>query len=152
MIYAYECDSCGSEFERVLPVSDHAKPQACECGKTARKVICAPALMIPQDIHYTSPIDGRPITSMKARMEDLARSNCEPYDPGMRQDNDRRVRESETALEKAVDETVERAVTAMPSEKREKLQAELDGGLTAEPERKTATNASIKRRISHGHR
>lgn len=147
--FDYECD-CGVEFERTLSLSDYAQPQTCECGKTARKLVCAPNLMIRQAIHYQSPIDGRPITSMRAREEDLARSNCVPYDPGQKQDYARRIKESEAALDKAVDETVERHIESLPGEKREKLQSELDSGLTAEPIRQTASNASIKRTIHHG--
>lgn len=146
--YAYEC-RCGAAFERVLPLSEYDRPQSCKCGKTAEKVVCAPNLMIPQDIHYQSPIDGRPITSMRARADDLARSDCTPYDPGQRQDYDRRNREAEIALEKAVDETVEQHVSALPSEKREQLQTELTH-MTAEPVRQTASNASIKKAIQHG--
>lgn len=146
--YSYECD-CGASFDRVLPLADYNAPQTCECGKTATKVISAPQLMISQDIHYQSPIDGRPITSMRARADDLARSNCVPYDPGQRQDYDRRIKESEAALDRAIDETVEKHIETMPGEKRERLQAELDSGLTAEPERRTADKASIKRTVSH---
>lgn len=142
MIYEYEC-KCGATFERTLPVSDYASTQKCECGKTARKIISRPALMIPQDIHYTSPIDGRPITSQRARADDLARSGCIPYDPAMKQDTDRRVREAEASLEKTVDDTVERIVSLMPGDKREKLQAELNSGLVAEPVRQTASLKSV---------
>lgn len=146
--YSYEC-RCGSAFDRILPLAEYATPQMCECGSVAQKVVCAPQLMIPQDIHYQSPIDGRPITSMRARAEDLARSDCVPYDPGQRQDYDRRIRESEKALDQAVDETVERHIESLPSEKRERLQSELDSGLTAEPVRQTADKASIKTKVNH---
>jgi hypothetical protein len=105
--------------------------------------------MIPQDIHYQSPIDGRPITSAKARAEDLARSNCVPYDPGQKEDYQRRIRESEVSLEKAMDETVERHIDTLSGDQREKLQAELTQ-MEAVPVRQTATNASIKKAIQHG--
>ena len=82
---------------------------------------------------------------MKARIEDLKRSNCVPYDPGQRTDCDRRVRESEADLEKAVEETVDRELAVMPVRKREKLEAELQSGLTAEPTRVTPPAKSIVR-------
>jgi len=33
---------------------------------------------------YSSPIDGRPITSRSARREDLKRNNCVEYEPSMK--------------------------------------------------------------------
>lgn len=95
----------------------------------------APMAFVQRDICYDSPIDGRPITSMAARREDLARNNCQEYDPGMRQDYDRRVRESEAALEKSVEESIDREISAMPARKRELLQSELAAGADAAPVR-----------------
>lgn len=48
----------------------------------AGSAICRP--MIIRDIPtYTSPIDGRPITSRSERREDLKRNNCVEWEPGM---------------------------------------------------------------------
>lgn len=134
--YCYQCTN-GHAFERYLPLADYAQPQRCECGAFGRKVISAPMIVVAPDIHYTSPIDDRPITSMAARREDLARSGCRPYDPEMKTDYLRRNERQNAELEKAMDETVDREIAAMPARKREKLQAELEGGFTAEPLRVT---------------
>lgn len=107
-----------------------------------KRFIETPMYFIQQDICYDSPIDGRPITSKQARLEDLARSGCREYDPGMRQDADRRVRESEEQLERTFERTIDEEISKMPARKKEKLQAELQGGLTAEPIRQTAPLAT----------
>lgn len=113
-------------------------------GLKAEKVFLkAPAAFVRQDICYDSPIDGRPITSMQARIEDLARSNCVPYEEGIKQDQERIKRESETALERSFDETVERELAAMPARKLEKLTGELEGGMAAEPTRITPAQKSM---------
>ena len=91
-----------------------------------------------REICYDSPIDGRPITSMAARREDLARSGCVEYDPEMRKDYTRRVEADEKRLEQSVDALLEREIAAMPSRKQEKLAAELQGGATADIVRQTA--------------
>ncbi len=104
----------------------------------------APMIFISPDIHYDSPIDGRPITNLQARQEDLARSGCIPYDPEMRTDGERRQKEGEEKLDRQVDETVEQMVAKLPHRKLEKLAAEMEGGLTAEPIRITPEQRSAR--------
>lgn len=94
-------------------------------------------VFVSPDICYDSPVDGKPITSKQKRQEDLARHNCIEYDPGMRQDFDRRVIEDQARLEKGVEASVEEVVSSMPARKREKLTAEIQSGLTPEPVRQT---------------
>lgn len=96
-----------------------------------------PVVFVAPNICYDSPVDGRHITSKQARIEDLKRHNCIEYDPEMRTDYQRRIKDNEASLEKHVEETVDREIATMPSRKREKLTAELEGGLTAEPVRQT---------------
>lgn len=103
-----------------------------------KRFLPLPMAFISPDICYDSPIDGRPITNKWARLEDLKRNNCQEYDPGMRQDFDRRVKSDEERLEKAFDRTIDEEISKMPARKKEKLQAELQGGLSAEPVRQTA--------------
>jgi len=136
-------------FDKYLPVSQYLDAQRCQCGAIARKIITPPTLIIAPNVHYDSPIDGRPITSMAARREDLARSSCSPYDPDIKQDYHRRIEKSERDLEKAVEETVDRELSQMPARKREKLEAELNGGITAEPVRVTAPAKPIHTEIKH---
>lgn len=121
------------------------------CGHAATKVFLrAPMAFVQPDICYDSPIDGRPITSMAARREDLARNNCREYDPEMRKDYDRRIAREAAQLEAAVDSTVDEEITKMPVRKKELLQAELAGGADAVPERITAPVKPLKVEIEHG--
>ena len=150
MLYEYVCEN-KHHFDRYLPVADYQTQQTCECGASARRIISLPMLIIAgPEICYDSPIDGQPITSMQARREDLARSGCTPYDPGRKQDYDRRHKEAEAALEKAVDETVDREVALMPARKREKLEAELQSGVSAEPIRLNAPAQPIIKDLPNG--
>lgn len=103
-----------------------------------KRFIQAPMFFGIKDICYDSPIDGRPITSMAARREDLARSGCVEYDPEMRRDADNRQKEADAALDRSVDNLVEAEFSAMPVRKKEALAAELQSGVTAEPVRLTA--------------
>ncbi len=135
--YEYSC-ACGTLFERILKVKDYDQPQTCECGAIARKRVSRPIVFVAPDICYDSPIDGRPITSMQARIEDLARAECVPYDPGMKQDYQRRIARGEAELEAKIEATVEAEIERMPTEKRERLHNEMLGGMEAVPERRTA--------------
>lgn len=92
----------------------------------------APMAFVQRDVCYDSPIDGRAITNRQARIEDMKRSGCIEYDPGMRQDSDRKLRERDEQLDRAVDETVERTVAEMPIRKRESLVNEIASGVDAE--------------------
>lgn len=142
-LYEYKCPR-GHEFDRHLPVADYKTPQTCECGAPGRRVLSLPTIMAQPDCNYTSPIDGRPIRTWRERQEDLARNNCRPYDPEMKTDYLRRIKESDDRLDKAVEQTVEAEIEKMPARKREKLDAELRGGASAEPVRATLPAKSFR--------
>lgn len=129
--YEYHCKN-GHHFERVLLVADYQTPQACDCGAAGRRIISLPRLVsAAPDVCYDSPIDGRPITSMAQRREDMLRNNCREYDPEMKKDAERFRRESEAKLEAKIDQHIEATVSTMPARKRERLAAELSAGADA---------------------
>ena len=140
-IYEYACE-CGSKFDRYLSFDDYLIPQTCECGKTASKVLSLPHVFVKQSISYDSPIDGRHITNARERKEDLARSGCVEYDPGVKQDYQRRIQREEQELDKSVDESVDAAISKMPARKLEQLESELKSGLNPEVERITPSQTS----------
>lgn len=122
-----------------------------DCGREASKVfLTAPMAFVSPDIRYDSPIDGKAVTSMAARREDLARSGCIPYDPCMKQDFNRRIADNEKALEQAVGQTVDAEMANMPARKRERLEAELSGGADLTPERITPNVKPLKVEVHNG--
>ena len=65
---------------------------------------CAP--MIAPDIEpYTSPVDGRLVDGRKQRREDLKRTGCVEYDPGMKRDA---LRNKERAFDRTLEQMVDR--------------------------------------------
>lgn len=148
-LYEFVCSS-RHHFERYLPVADYRTPQNCDCGAPGRRIISVPMLLIrSKDICYDSPIDGRPITSMAARLDDLARSGCREYDPCMKQDYHRRIEREEKQLEAAIESTVDAEIAAMPSRKREHLASELQHGANVGVERITANAKPLKVEINN---
>lgn len=122
-VYQLKCEN-GHIFDRFLKLANYNDPQICECGSPAKRQITAP-MIAPMFEDYQSPIDGRPITSKRKRLDDMARSNCIEYDPGMLQDNNERIKRQEAELDKKIDSTVEKEIMNMSSEKRERLAHEL---------------------------
>lgn len=136
-LYEYECPN-GHSLEIRLPLSEYNAPQTCFCGSPAQRVITKPAYgFASRDICYDSPIDGTPITSLRARANDLAKHDCIPYDPEMRKDAARNRERSQRELERKIDETVEAEIERMPSRKREQLASELSSGADVTIERST---------------
>ena len=137
--YEYECGA-RHVFTRYLTLKHFQNWAPCECGLIGVQRITAPAMVkVAPDLCYDSPIDGTPITSWAAREEDLKRNGCRPYDPAMKDDAARFRQDSQQAVERAMDETVEELVTKMPTAKRGKLYSELtEKNLIAEPRRITA--------------
>jgi hypothetical protein len=136
--YLYECGSSRKRFDRIARISEHQSIVECRCGAMASQIITPPRVIIPAHMSatgqssYQSPIDGRLITTAAQRREDMARNDCVEYDPGMRQDVDRKVAADELALDRALDETFDREIAAMPAHKLERLDAEMCVGMNAE--------------------
>jgi hypothetical protein len=123
--YVMQCQM-GHRFEQFLPLALFDTLVRCDCGMVAEHVITAPLLVAAQpECRYDSPVDGTPITSWAKRQDDLARNNCQPYDPAMKQDYLRRQAESDCEIEQAVGETVEEVIEKMPTQQRGKLYSEL---------------------------
>lgn len=144
-LHDHRCQQCGELEERFIPLDQLDAEQRHECGGLLERVFLRfPFATVQEDVCYDSPIDGRPITTKQARIEDLARSDCVPYEPGIRQDQERKAREREALLEASFDQTVEKEIARMPARKKEKLAAELEGGMDATPARVTPKQVSFR--------
>lgn len=135
-IYVYSCLGCGSRFERFMPLALYRQTVVHTCAGIGQKVILPP--MVRGDLPaYTSPIDGRLIEGRRARMEDLRRNNCRPYEDGEKEYHERARAQENDRLEAAIDQTVEREFTLMPARKKELLEQEVLAGATTVVERST---------------
>lgn len=145
-VHDHKCKLCGSIVERFVAVADLDKPQhhneGCAGGLLERVFLVAPAGFVSRDIHYDSPVDGRPITTKHARQEDLRRHGCIEWEPGMKEHFARERQAAEAKLEASFDQTVEAAFEVMDTRKREKLAQELHAGANVEVER-SAPDLSI---------
>ncbi|MEK9894955.1 MAG: hypothetical protein VW518_00830 [Burkholderiaceae bacterium] len=113
--------------EITCSVRNHEEAVPCtSCDLAAVQVLTAPLLVsVKADIGYDSPIDGTHITSWHARQEDLKRHECIEYDPGMKQDYQRRITDGEQALDRQVDAFVEEKIERMSTAERQRLHTAL---------------------------
>lgn len=138
-LYKFHCP-VGCEVERFLTLAQHKEHQTCFVhGYVMLQIITAPLLVkASANVCYDSPIDGKPVTSWAQRREDLKRHNCTEYDPECKVDRANRLKESEAALDRTIDEHVERTIAKMPTAQRGKLYSELtEQGVQAEVVRST---------------
>lgn len=126
-VYEHLCAN-GHKFDRYLKLSELDADQVCECGSAAKRLISAPFVQVDFPA-YQSPTSGKWIQSRTQRREDLKASNCVEYEPSMKQEMEKRHAAEDAALDKKVDEHVEKEIYSMDSKTRDKLVGELQAGL-----------------------
>lgn len=106
MIYESRCNSCGKTYEYIKPAAQYLESPFC-CGEQTQKVIINPPMGHVVNIHYTSPINGRPITTKQARINDLRENGCRPWE-GLEQEK-KAAQERKVYEEKIEDKKIEAA-------------------------------------------
>lgn len=131
-LYDYKCAACGARREMILKLAELDSMVEClRCSGFMNRQLSAPHVVVDLP-GYQSPIDDRWVEGRAARREDLARSGCRPYEAGEREAYLRNRKRADEILDVSVEETVGRAITEMPQEKREAIACALDHGLTPE--------------------
>jgi len=136
--YDFECSKCQSVVERLLPLSHSDAPQYCDrCNELMQKVFLqAPAGVVqPNYPAYRCPITDKVIDGRKAHEENLARHGCRVLEAGEKEAAERHRLEADAALDRGIEETVEREIALMPADKKERLANELAAGADATVER-----------------
>lgn len=123
-VYEASCRICGKVQDYIRPVAQCMDTPEC-CGEKTQKVILSAPMGYVENIEYTSPIDGRPITTKHARLDDLARNNCRPWE-GMEQETKvakQRAVSEERALDAKLETTIGETFAALPPEQKRVLEA-----------------------------
>lgn len=47
--YEYKCESCGKDFDRILPMSEYDAPQTCDCGGPGKRQVSMPNFILKGD-------------------------------------------------------------------------------------------------------
>lgn len=105
-LYEYLCDN-GHRSEGVRPMAESAMPQLCpSCRKTAWRIL-SPTRVFGDFEGYESPVTGKWVEGRRARLEDLKRNHCRPYEDGEREQFALRAAAEDRELDKTIDEIVE---------------------------------------------
>jgi hypothetical protein len=135
-LYDIQCKA-GHRSERHIKIENFSDPIICDCGEVASRCISAPRIVWGGiDYSYDCPVTGKHITTKHAHEENLKRHGCRVLEGGEREYNQRQRAAEEAAFDRKVEESVERQIETMPSEKREQLAKELSTGVDAVIERK----------------
>lgn len=123
--FEYRCAN-KHQVTKFFRVRDYVEAVECDrCDLAAVRIFTAPVVKVAPDIAYTSPIDGRVITTHAARQDDLKRHGCVPCDTDVEQEVVRVNQEQDRAFDQAIERTVEEAVCRLPERKRVRLKKEL---------------------------
>lgn len=131
-LYDIRCMESGKSFERHIPLADFEKPIECACGAPAIRLISRVSLALSTvDYGYTCPVTGKEIIGKAAHEDNLKRHGCHVLETGEKEAAVRRREEADARLDREIEQTVEKAIDAMPSDKREVLGRELSSGVDA---------------------
>lgn len=117
-VYEARCKECGKIQDYYQSAANRHDTPFC-CGFQTEKVILTPPMGYCENIHYQSPISGRPITTKQERIEDLKRSNSRPWE-GLEQEQKeaaRRAAYDEQKADAAIEKSVVEAWQTLTPEK-----------------------------------
>lgn len=135
-LYDIRCEKSGSTFERQIKLVNFSDPIFCACGSVAKRLISTPRFTVDQT-DYACPVTGKRIASKREHENNLKRQNCRVLEPGETSAAEQRRKADDEALDKKVEETVEREIESYSSAKKEQLHNELvNGGLDVQLERR----------------
>lgn len=126
-LYDIRCNTTGRIFERMIPLTEFAEPIVCACHSPASRLISRPMFVVEQ-VGYTCPVTDKWIGSKAAHRENLARQGCRVLETGETAGYMQSKAAEEAKFDKAIEDTVEREIEAMSSDKKEALHNELVNG------------------------
>lgn len=126
--YEYECRN-GHVTDDVRSIDARNDPLRCDCGQLASLIISASAGIVKFPAaggrEYVSPASGKYISSERARRDDLARTDCRPYEGFEAESKEaaRKRADREKKQDAKLHENVSRAYYQLSPEKRKVLSA-----------------------------
>lgn len=128
-IYLYKCPACTTRLEVWKKIAQLDEPTNCnKCTFVMERQLTAPA--IAGDFQaYNCPITGDRIEGRRAHEKNLEKHGCRVLEPGESEQFKKRQERENAQLEDNMAETAASLVANMPTEKRERLCAEIENGL-----------------------
>lgn len=141
-MYDYKCPTCQGKRAVFLKLADLNSPVYCaKDGFAMNRQISAPFIR-PDFAPYESPaVPGKWIEGRRQHEEHLRETGCRILEPGETQAYQRRVQQAEAQLDKSIEQTADQFISELPTDKRDRLAAEMEGGLDVELARSTPSLA-----------
>lgn len=137
-MYDYKCATCHARREVMLKLADINSPVYCQkCGQPMNRQLSAPYVMGDYEPYESPVVPGKIIHGRRQHEEHLRETGCRILEPGESQAHMKKLQQDEEKLDKALDETADELIAKMPTDKRDRLAAEMEAGVTAVVERAT---------------
>lgn len=128
-MYDLNCKNCGAVTTRFIKLQDFDKHQECDvCKGELARIISAPFISI-SDIGYTCPITDKWIGSKQEHRNNLDKHGCRLLEEGEHEHNEASKQRANLEFEKTIEQSVEKEILTMPTEKVERLAKEIQSGL-----------------------
>jgi putative FmdB family regulatory protein len=111
-LYTYTCQ-CGSRDTVFAKIVSRDDPRECpQCNRYMTRILEAPYVR-PEIQPYISPASGRVINSRDQRRDDLRRSGCIEWEPGIREEAEKNRVAGIEANFRTVDASIDKTVAEM---------------------------------------
>lgn len=138
-VYDYKCPVCDRRQEIVKKIADLDRLEHCpRCLSTMNRQVVAPMIR-PDYPGYNCPITGEWIEGRAAHEANLKKHGCRVMEDGEKDAAISAAKAQEESFLESVGETAARFVAQLPSDKQERLAAEIDAGVGLSVERSTPT-------------
>ena len=127
-VYEYTCHQCRKGFEVVRKMQDYREPAYCPVCHTLGNRVLSPAAVRGDYEGYQCPVTGKWVEGRKAHEENLRQTGCRVFEPGEKQEFERRREREEAEFDAKLEQSIGETVAAMPAEKQQKLAQELAAG------------------------
>jgi putative FmdB family regulatory protein len=128
-LYDLNCKNCGADTTRFIKLQDLEEYQECDvCSGELHRVISAPFIQV-SDIGYTCPITDKWVGSKQEHRNNLDRHDCRLLERGEHEHNETVKQRANAEFEKVIEQSVEKEILSMPTEKVERLAKEVEAGV-----------------------
>lgn len=139
-LHDYKCMVCFHRYERMVKVVDLDKDQRCtSCGAVMLRQVCAPYVQGDYEPYESPVVPGKWIKGRREHEEHLRETGCRVLEPGETRSYQKQLERENEEFDKKIEETADQLITSLPTEKRDRLAAEMEGGLDAQIVRSTPT-------------
>lgn len=130
-VFDYKCPVCARGREVFLKPADTSSTVYCRCGSAMNKLISAPYVRGDYP-PYECPVTGKMIEGRRAHIENLKATGCRVLEPGETRNYQKSIERENEQFDQMIDQTADELIAKLPSDKKERLAAEMDAGVTAE--------------------